>query len=75
LGEALINPRVLGLSLVYFGIQSGVYGLVYWLPQIVKGMATDIGLDKAVHAVHTADDLALVVIVGPACPVAPYDAA
>jgi MFS family permease len=29
LGEALINPRVLGLSLVYFGIVSGVYGLVY----------------------------------------------
>src|SRR6516164_5695231 len=46
LGEALINPRVLGLSLVYFGIVSGVYGLVYWSPQIVKGVAIDIGLDK-----------------------------
>jgi MFS family permease len=46
LGEALTNPRVLGLSLVYFGIVSGVYGLNYWLPQIVKGVATDIGLDK-----------------------------
>jgi len=46
LGEALTNPRVLGLSLVYFGIVSGGYGLVYWLPQIVKGVATDIGLDK-----------------------------
>jgi MFS family permease len=46
LGEALANPRVLGLSLVFFGIASGAYGLVYWLPQIVKGMATDIGLDK-----------------------------
>jgi MFS transporter, ACS family, tartrate transporter len=40
LGEALTNPRVLGLSLVYFGILCGGYGLVYWLPQIVKGMAT-----------------------------------
>jgi MFS transporter, ACS family, tartrate transporter len=47
LGEALTNPRVLGLSLVYFGIGSGNYGLTYWLPQIVKGVATDIGLDKA----------------------------
>src|SRR6202521_1510330 len=46
LGETLTNPRVLGLSLVYFGIVSGVSGLNYWLPQIVKGVATDIGPDK-----------------------------
>jgi MFS family permease len=46
LGEALTNPRVLGLSLVLFGIVSGITGLFYWLPQIVKGVATDIGLDK-----------------------------
>jgi ACS family tartrate transporter-like MFS transporter len=46
LGEALTNPRVLGLSLVYFGIASGVNGLTYWLPQIFKGMAIDTGLDK-----------------------------
>ena len=37
LGEALTNPRILGLSLVYFGFASGVSGLAYWLPQIVKG--------------------------------------
>jgi MFS family permease len=46
LGEALTNPRVLGLSLVFFGIVCGVYGLTYWLPQIVKGVAIEIGLDK-----------------------------
>jgi MFS transporter, ACS family, tartrate transporter len=46
LGEALISPRVLGLGLVYFGIGTAAYGLVYWLPQIIKGMATDIGLDR-----------------------------
>jgi MFS family permease len=46
LAEALTNPRVLGLSVVYFGINCGLYGLVYWLPQIVKGVATDVGLDK-----------------------------
>jgi len=45
LGEALTNTRVLGLSLPHFGIICGIYGLNYWLPQIVKGMATDIGLD------------------------------
>jgi MFS family permease len=46
LGEALTNPRVFGLSVVQLGIVCGTYALVYWLPQIVKGMATDIGLDK-----------------------------
>ena len=46
MGEALRNPRVLALSVVYFGIVSGNYGLSYWLPQIVKGVATDIGLEK-----------------------------
>jgi MFS transporter, ACS family, tartrate transporter len=46
LGEALISPRVLGLGLVYFGIGTAAYGLVYWLPQIIKGMAADIGLDR-----------------------------
>jgi MFS family permease len=46
LGEALTNPRVLGLGLVFFGIVCGISGLVYWLPQIVKGVATDSGLDK-----------------------------
>src|SRR6516165_1470402 len=45
LREALTNPRVLGLSLPHFGIICGIYGLNYWLPQIVKSMATDIGLD------------------------------
>jgi MFS family permease len=40
LGEALTNPRVLGLSLVYFGYASGNYGLGYWLPQMVKDAAT-----------------------------------
>jgi MFS transporter, ACS family, tartrate transporter len=46
LREALTNYRVLGLSLVYFGLVSGNYGLIYWLPQIVKGVASDIELDK-----------------------------
>jgi MFS family permease len=46
LGEALTNPRVLGLSLVSFGLLCGLYGLSYWLPQIVKDAAIDTGLDK-----------------------------
>jgi MFS family permease len=46
LGEALTSLRILGLSVVYFGIQCAGYGLNYWLPQIVKGVATDVNLDK-----------------------------
>ena len=37
LGEALRSPRVLALSLVYFGLLAGLYGVQFWLPQIVKG--------------------------------------
>jgi D-galactonate transporter len=42
LGEALMHPRILGLGLVYFGVVTGLYGLGFWLPQIVKafGLST-----------------------------------
>jgi ACS family tartrate transporter-like MFS transporter len=36
LWQALIDPRVLALSLVYFGIGTATYGVVYFLPQIIK---------------------------------------
>jgi MFS transporter, ACS family, tartrate transporter len=35
--RGLFDPRVLGLSLVYFGIGTATYGVVYFLPQIIKG--------------------------------------
>jgi D-galactonate transporter len=34
--EALVNPKVLALSLVYFGAVATNYGLSFFLPQIVK---------------------------------------
>jgi ACS family tartrate transporter-like MFS transporter len=37
LGEALRSPRVLALGLVYFGLLAGLYGVQFWLPQIVRG--------------------------------------
>jgi MFS family permease len=37
LGEALRSPRVIALGLVYFGLLAGLYGVQFWLPQIVKG--------------------------------------
>lgn len=36
LKEALMDSRVLGLSVVCFGIGTGLYGLGFWLPQIVQ---------------------------------------
>jgi len=35
-GQALANPQVLALSLVYFGATATNYGLSFFLPQIVK---------------------------------------
>jgi len=37
LGEALRSPKVIALGLVYFGVLAGLYGVQFWLPQIVKG--------------------------------------
>jgi MFS transporter, ACS family, tartrate transporter len=50
-GEALINPRVLGLSLVYFGIVTGLYGLGFWLPQIVKAFGISTSMTGWVVAI------------------------
>jgi len=36
LGQALLNPKVLALSVVYFGAVATNYGLSFFLPQIVK---------------------------------------
>jgi MFS transporter, ACS family, tartrate transporter len=33
---ALTNPRVLALSLCYFGVEIGLYGVILWVPQIFK---------------------------------------
>ena len=35
---ALLDPRVLALSLVALGMQSGLFGVGLWLPQIVQAM-------------------------------------
>jgi ACS family tartrate transporter-like MFS transporter len=36
LGEALTNGRVLALGVLYLGLVTGLYGVTFWLPQIVK---------------------------------------
>jgi len=36
LGEALASPKVIALSLIYFGFVAALYGMQFWLPTIVK---------------------------------------
>jgi MFS transporter, ACS family, tartrate transporter len=48
--EALINPRVIGLSLVYFGAVATNYGLSFFLPQIVKEFGLNTFLTTLVSA-------------------------
>ena len=48
--ESLVNPRVLGLSLVYFGAVATNYGLSFFLPQIVKAFGLNIFLTTPVSA-------------------------
>jgi MFS family permease len=51
LSAALTDWRILGLSLVYFGIVAGMYGLSFWLPQIVKAFALNNTLTGVVTAI------------------------
>nr|WP_232631787.1 MFS transporter [Methylobacterium sp. Leaf118] len=41
LAEALLQPRLLGLAGVYFGLSTGLYAIGLWLPQIVSGFGLD----------------------------------
>jgi ACS family tartrate transporter-like MFS transporter len=42
IGEALANPRVIQLGLVYFCIVVGLYGIGFWMPQVIQtfGLST-----------------------------------
>jgi len=48
--ESLFNPRVLGLSLVYFGAVAMNYGLSFFLPQIIKAFGLTTFLTTVVAA-------------------------
>ena len=48
--QALVNPRVLGLSMVYFGAVATTYGLSFFLPQIVKAFGLNTFLTTLVSA-------------------------
>src|SRR5579872_149883 len=48
--EVLFDPRVIGLSLVYFGAVATNYGLSFFLPQIVKAFGLSTFLTTLVSA-------------------------
>ena len=51
LGRALVNGRVLALSLVYFGVVASLYGLSFFLPQIVKQFGVSTQQNSFISAV------------------------
>jgi nitrate/nitrite transporter NarK len=49
-GQAMVNPQVIALSLVYFGAVATNYGLGFFLPQIVKAFGLSTFLTTVVSA-------------------------
>jgi D-galactonate transporter len=43
LRRTLVNPRVLTLSLIYFGIVFGLYAIGFFLPQMIQGFQQQFG--------------------------------
>jgi MFS family permease len=41
LGQALTRPRVLMLGLIYFCIVTGLYGIGFWMPQVIQTFGLD----------------------------------
>jgi ACS family tartrate transporter-like MFS transporter len=41
LGQALTRPRVLTLGLIYFCIVVGLYGIGFWMPQVIQTFGLD----------------------------------
>ena len=48
---SLADPRVLALSLVYFGAVACLYGVGFWLPTIVKGFGVSIAMTGWINAI------------------------
>ncbi|MCJ8506619.1 MFS transporter [Rhizobium lemnae] len=49
--KALINPRVLLMSLCYIGFPLAAYGLSYWLPTIVQGFGVSNSMNGVINII------------------------
>jgi MFS transporter, ACS family, tartrate transporter len=47
--QTLMSGRVLALSLCYFGVQFGLYGVIFWIPQIFTNLG--IAHDRVGYAI------------------------
>ncbi len=63
-GQAMYNPRVWALSLVYFGMVACVYGVGFWLPQIIKAFGLSNAMTGWVTAIPYAVGAAFMVWYG-----------
>ena len=63
-GQAIFNPRVWALALVYFGLVAGLYGVGFWLPQIIKGFGLSNAMTGWVTAIPYAIGAAFMVWYG-----------
>ncbi|HUW73641.1 MAG TPA: MFS transporter [Methyloceanibacter sp.] len=62
IGAALTRPRVLALGLLWFLIVIGLYGMGFWLPQVIQGYGLDdlsIGFITAIPYVFAAVGMVL----------------
>lgn len=62
--QTLFNPRVLALALVYFGLVACIYGVGFWLPQIVKQFGLSNAMTGWVTAIPYAAGAAFMVWYG-----------
>jgi ACS family tartrate transporter-like MFS transporter len=62
--EAITNLTVWILSLIYFGVVFGLYGVTFWLPQIIRGLGErsdfGIGLLSAIPFIGAAISMVLI---------------
>lgn len=65
LGDALASPRVWLLAITNFSLLSGIYGISFWLPQIVKDMGVnDVVVNGLVTSIPFAFACVAMVVVG-----------
>jgi ACS family tartrate transporter-like MFS transporter len=63
-GQVILNPRVLALALVYFGIVACNYSVGFWLPQIIKAFGFSNAMTGWVTAIPYAIGAAFMVWYG-----------
>lgn len=62
--QAFRNPKVWLLSLIYFTLVIGIYGITFWLPQIIKGFSGlgDLGVGLLSSIPYLAGAIAMILV-------------